>query len=69
MTKSAGDESAKSAMDAMFLVRGLVQYYEHLRPIVLERLLSSFEEIKDGVVFRGSLVNCTVVLQLNNYFR
>lgn len=50
-----GDANNGSAVDVIAFVREVVEKFPHLRSGIVEKLLSTFDEIKSGKVFRGAL--------------
>ncbi|KAM0751934.1 Coatomer, beta subunit [Meredithblackwellia eburnea MCA 4105] len=50
-----GDANNASAVDVIAFVREVVEKFPALRSGILDRLLSTFSEIKSGKVFRGAL--------------
>ncbi|KAK4705492.1 coatomer subunit beta, partial [Phenoliferia sp. Uapishka_3] len=50
-----GDPNNASAVDVIAFVREVVEKFPELRSGIVEKLLSTFNEIKSGKVFRGAL--------------
>ena len=50
-----GDDSSTASLEVMMFVRGLVQEYDSLRGVVLERLVQNLDDIKTSVVYRVAL--------------
>lgn len=50
-----GDANNASAVDVIAFVREVVEKFPNLRSSIVEKLLSTFSEIKSGKVFRGAL--------------
>lgn len=50
-----GDANNASAVDVIAFVREVVEKFPNLRSGIVEKLLSTFSEIKSGKVFRGAL--------------
>lgn len=50
-----GDANNGSAVDVIAFVREVVEKFPALRSSIIEKLLSTFSEIKSGKVFRGAL--------------
>lgn len=50
-----GDPNNASAVDVIAFVREVVEKFPDLRSGIVEKLLSTFGEIKSGKVFRGAL--------------
>ena len=50
-----GDSNNSSAVDVIAFVREVVERFPDLRSSIVEKLLSTFDDIKSGKVFRGAL--------------
>jgi coatomer subunit beta len=50
-----GDAGNASAVDVIAFVREVVEKFADLRSSIVEKLLSTFGDIKSGKVFRGAL--------------
>lgn len=53
-----GDAANTSAVDVIAFVREVVERFPDLRSSIVEKLLSTFSDIKSGKVFRGALWIC-----------
>jgi coatomer subunit beta len=50
-----GDSNNAAAVDVISFVREVVERFPDIRSGIVERLLSTFGDIKSGKVFRGAL--------------